>query len=853
MKKTNIEITRVDAPCDKGLSTEQVQERIRADKVNIIKNKVDKSYGKIIFDNVFNPFNIVLISIALIFLFFVIYLYSTNNGDIADKSFGFSKFTFLVPVLANSIIGSIQEIKSKKTLKKLKIVNEANCNVIRDGQEVTLPISNIVLDDIVHLKAGDQASADMILKEGVVEVDESLLTGESDSVKKNVGDTIYSGSSILVGSGKAAVYRVGDETYAATLSNKVKKLSRHKSELMTTINNIIKVLAIVLLVVTIIVITTLCIKIAKWGNDPSVWGDPSDNITYSLTDIGTWSKIILTAGAFAIGVIPTGLILLTSVTLAVSIVKLAHQHTMIQELYSLENLSRVDTICLDKTGTLTDGTMKVVETKSFIDEGEVKKHIQALLGASDDLNQTATALQNEFGSEKQEIKELIPFSSKTKSSGIVYLNGDSLTLGAPDYLLDKNSVEYSFVEEKAKEGKRVLALLLNNNLIALFVLVDNIRKSAKETLAFFYDNAVDVKIISGDNALTVSKIAQECGVKNYDKAISLENIELDTIPSLVEEYSIFARVSPEQKQAIVEALQGKGKKVAMTGDGVNDILALRKSNASITFAKATDAAKACSDVVLLDNDFSHLKEVVGQGRRVVNNVQRTAILFLMKTFAIAALSIVLIPFKRAQMYFSVENIYMMQTGVTAIGGLLLSLEGTKQPIRGTFKDNVIWKTIIAGSIVVLAVLIPIWLNQIPTMLGYDPIVNNSNVGSLISVLATFAGIDVAISMSLPLNRYRLTVIFIIIASCLILGFALPTSYIGGRASSFSMFKSPDGQFFHSQFFKEFFQPWNAPAIKALNSERGSYLTMAIFFSSALPICIVLMNLVNKWLRKKYNY
>ena len=852
MKKILPEIKSIDPEINHGLTAEQVEERIQAGKVNVIKNKVDKSYGRIIFDNLFNPFNIVLISIALVFLFFVIYLYSNGYGEVADKSFGFSKFTFLIPVLANSIIGSIQEINSKLTLKKLKIVNEANSSVIRSGQEKKIPISEIVLDDIAHLKAGDQASADMIIKEGQVEVDESLLTGESDAVKKTVGDTIYSGSSILVGACYCKVSKVGDETYASTLSNKVKNLARHKSELMTTINNIVKALAVLLVVITAVVIVTLCIKISRWGGDPSVWGEVDEGITYSLNDVGTWSKIILTAGAFAIGVIPTGLILLTSVTLAVSIVKLAREHTMIQELYSLENLSRVDTICLDKTGTLTDGTMTVVETKAYIPLEEVKRHIQVLLGASDDLNQTAIALQNEFGSVKENIKERLPFSSKTKSSGIVYLNGDRLTLGAPDYLLDKEGAEYAFVEEKAKEGKRVLAFLLNDKVIALFVIKDNIRSSAKETLAFFYENGVDVKIISGDNALTVSKIACDCGVKNPDKAISLEHIQLEEIPSLVEEYTIFARVSPEQKQAIVEALQAKGKKVAMTGDGVNDILALRKSNASITFAKATDAAKACSDVVLLDNDFSHLKEVVGQGRRVVNNVQRTAILFLMKTFAIAALAFVLIPFKRAQMYFSVENIYMMQTSVTAVGGLLLSLEGTKQPIKGTFKDNVLWKAIVAGSVIVLAVLIPIWLNQIPKMMGNQPIVNNSNVGSLISILATIAGVDVAIAMSLPINRYRLIVIGIIILTALLLGFALPTSYIGGKASSFSMFKSPDGNIFHSEFFKEFFQPWNAPSVKELNAERGAYLTMVIFFSLVLPICIFAMNLINRYLKKKYN-
>ena len=840
-KKNKVSVSHIDAPLDQGLSQEQVEERIRADQVNVTKNKIEKSYASIIFTNLLNPFNIVLFSIAFVFLFFVIYLNSHGHTDVADKYFGVTKFTFLAPVLINSVIGSIQEIHSKKVLNKLKIVNEANTIVLRDGQEKEIKISEIVLDDIIRLKAGSQASADMVLKEGHCEVDESLLTGESDLVKKNPGDMILSGSSIIIGAGKAQVIKVGEDTYAATLSAKVKKLSRHKSELMTNINNIIKFLGFMLIIITLVVFGTLCYKINRWGSDSSVWGG---EITYSLDSMATWSRIVLTGGAFAIGVIPTGLVLLTSVTLAISIARLASQKTMIQELFSLENLSRVDTICLDKTGTLTDGTMSVVETRCYIEENDVINHLKALMGASEDYNQTAQAILNKYGSEKVEVQEVIPFSSKSKSSGIVYPNGDKLILGAPDYLLNKESAEYQFVEKKAKEGKRVLALNLNNQLIALIVLADNIRASAKDTLAFFYENNVDVKIISGDNAWTVSKIAQDCGVKRADLAISLEGVELDEIPSLVEQYTIFARVSPEQKQKIVESLQDKGKKVAMTGDGVNDILALRKSNASITFAKATDAAKACSDVVLLDNDFSHLKEVVGQGRRVVNNVQRTATLFLMKTSAFIILAFVLIPFKRGQMWFSVENIYMMQTSVTAIGGFLLSMEGTKQPIRGTFKANVLPKAILSGILVVIAVLLPIMMNQIPRAFGGSPLISDNNVSSLISVLTTVAGLVVVIAMAYPLNHYRIMCIGVIVCAAFLLGMASPTSYIGGQASTFSMFKSPDG-FFHSQFFHEFFRPWNSPVVQELFTDYLSYVTIFGFFILFLPVYIWLIRKINK--------
>jgi cation-transporting P-type ATPase E len=850
MKKNIKPITRINADIHLGLTREQVNERAKNGYENTSHNKVEKSYARIIFDNFFNSFNVVLISIALIFLFFVIYLNATGNKEVADKYFGYSKFTFLLPVFLNSIIGTIQEINSKVILHKINIVNKAKNIVVRNGKEEQIISDDIVLDDIVHIQAGNQIVCDMILKDGNLEVDESLLTGESDLIKKGPGDTLLSGSSVIVGSGYGAVTKVGDETYASQLSDKVKKLSKQKSELMTSIYRLIRILAIVLIFIVIIVTSTMVYKVYRWGDDPSVWSEAGDS-TYSLSSAATWARIVLTVGAFCIGIIPTGLVLLTSLTLAISIVRLAKQKTLIQDLFSLENLSRVDTICLDKTGTLTDGSMLVDHEILYIEKEKILSYIRQFNQVSTDCNQTAIALKEKYGTEEVKEATFEPFSSKVKSSSLHYSNGDTLTLGAPEYLLDIEGEEYQKVKEEASKGNRVLAFKNNDQLIALFVLKDNIRTSAKETIEYFYENNLDIKIISGDNPLTVSKIASQCSVRNTNKYISMEKVSIEEIPSLVEQYTIFARVSPEQKKAIIEALQQKGRKVGMTGDGVNDILALRKANASITFNKATDAAKACSDVVLMDDDFAHLKEVISQGRRVINNVQRTATLFLMKTVCFVLLTLLLIPFKKGQMWFSVENIYMMQNSVIAIGGFLLSLEGTKEPIKGTFRSNVLSKALLSGIFMTIGAIIPILLNQIPTFFGATPLVNSSNVSSMISILTTMAGFIVMFAMSYPHNRYRIIVFAIAVASAVILGFAFPTSFIGGKASTFSMFRSADGNFFHSQFIREIFQPWNCPSINSLNSQPlGCYLTLGLFLVIGGPLYFFLLDFTKKRASKK---
>lgn len=844
-------IKRVEAAPEQGLTAQAVEERVQKGYVNIATDPNEKSTLKIIAGNLFTFFNTILMIIAGIFIAFIIYLNAIGRSDIANSHFGFSKFVFLIPAIMNVAMGSFQEIKSLGVIKKLKIVTSTKSRVIRDGKTVAVDATEIVLDDVVAISAGDQATADLIVLSGEVEVDESMLTGEADHVKKRAGDTILSGSSIIVGSARCRADKIGDDTYAAELTRKVKSGSRHKSELMSSIMKIIKVLTIGLCIVVTVVTATLMVKISMHGANTAIW----DGLALSLDDPVTWSLIVLTDGMFGIGMVPTGLVLTTSVALMVSIAQLTKKQTLVQELYSLENLSRVDVICLDKTGTLTDGTMAVCDVKAFIPMEEVERHARALMASVEDRNATSQAVFERFGvDENAQIKEAIPFSSAVKYSGLIYQDGKKLLMGAPDYLLSQDDERFAYVVERAKEGNRVIAMTLDGELIAFIAIEDHIRDTAADTLKFFRENGVTVKVISGDNPLTVSMIAQKCGIVNADKYISLQGVALEDIPAIAEEYTVFARVSPEQKEALVAALQSKGHKVAMTGDGVNDILALRRSDSSITFAKATDAAKSCSDVVLLDNDFSHLKEVVGEGRRVIGNIQKTAVLYLMKSTIVFILAFALIPLAKAQMWFSIENMYMLEAAVIGTGGFLLSLEPRRTPVRGSFLKNIVSQSITAGALATTAVLLSIMLNTVPKFYGYEPFIADVNVRPMMTILTTIAGIVVVFSMCIPFNKYRTIALTAVISVAAILGLMLPTSYIGGQAAGADMlaFDASAGQtIFDAQLLREMFQPMNCGVIRNLIADSNNFIVLRIFLYIAIPAFILSRFAVENYARKEY--
>lgn len=854
MKKKNIQrapIERIETDPYTGLTSEIVEDRVQKGYVNIATDPNEKSTLKILAGNLFTFFNTVLFTIAAITLGFMIYLGAIGRSEIVDTYFGFSKFIFLIPAVMNVAMGSYQEIKSLKVIKKLRIVTSTKSKVVRNGKVETLDATEIVPDDIIALSAGEQATADMTVLTGEVEVDESMLTGESDYVKKQVGDTILSGSSVIVGSARCRADKIGDDTYAAELTRKVKSGSRHKSELMGSIVKIIKLLTLGLIIAVLVVTVTMIVKVIMHGGDPNVW----DGLTLSLDDPVTWSLIVLTDGMFGAGIIPSGLVLTTSVALMVSIAQLTKKKTLVQELYSLENLSRVDVICLDKTGTLTDGTMTVSEVKSFIKQEEVERHARTLASAFEERNATLEAVYQHFGAEdKKYYKEVIPFSSATKYSGLIYLDDKKLLMGAPEYLLDKGDERLSYVTDQAKRGNRVVALTLDGELIAFIAIEDHIRDTAADTLKFFRENNVNVKVISGDNPLTVSKIAEKCGIENADKYISLADVPLEKIPDIAEKYTIFARVSPEQKEALVIALQSDGHKVAMTGDGVNDILALRRSDSSITFAKATEAAKSCSDVVLLDNDFSHLKEVVGEGRRVIGNTQKTTVLYLMKSIALIIFAFALIPFAKAQMWFSIENMYMLEAAVIGTGGFLLSLEPRRTPVKGSFLKNIGLQSISAGVLAACAILLPIILNTAPKFFGAEPFVSDLNVRPMMTVLTSIAGFVVVFSMCIPFNKYRTFALGSILFVAVVLGMMLPSSFIGGKAMSAPMlyFDSAAGEnIFDSQLFHEMFQPGNSEVVRSLLSDENNFIVLRLFLYVAIPTFILIRFAFETYTMKEY--
>ena len=842
---------RIQASPETGLSAAQAAARREAGLVNVSHEKTEKSTLRILADNTFTFFNTVLFLIAAVFIGFTVYLNATGRGDVAAANFGISKYVFLIPAVMNIAMGTYQEISSMKVIKKLRIVTESKARVIRDGQTEKLDAAEIVLDDVIAVFAGDQATADMEVLTGEVYVDESMLTGEADHVKKTPGDTILSGSAIIAGDARCRAVAIGDDTYAAALTRRVKSIGGPKSELMRSIMRLVKWNTVGLGVVLLVVFTTLILKIAATGGDPSVW----DGMTLSLTDPATWSLIFLTGGSYGIGMIPSGLVLTASVAMMVSIAGLTKKNTLIQELYSLENLSRVDVICLDKTGTLTDGTMTVVDVKSFLPEEEVARHARFIVGTAGERNATMEAVFQRFGTEEEpDVAEKIPFSSANKYSGVVYHDGKKLLMGAPEYLLPQGDPALAYAEENAKLGRRVVAMTLDGKLCAFIAIEDHIRDSAPDTLRFFQENGVTVKVISGDNPLTVSKIAQNCGIKHADRYISLAGVPLEEIPALAEDYTVFARVSPEQKEALVKALQAKKHKVAMTGDGVNDILALRRADSSITFAKATEAAKSCSDVVLLDNDFSHLKEVVGEGRRVIGNIQKTATLYMMKSVAVFLFAFALIPFAKGQMWLSVENLYMLEAAVIGTGGFLLSLEPNRKPVTGSFMTNILSQALAAGVLAAFAVLLPLMTNLIPRAFGAAPFIADTNVRTMMTLLMTAAGMIVVFSMCLPFSRYRAIAMGLLMGTAGVLGFMLPASFLGGETVGAEMlaFDAAAGQsFFDCALMRQMFQPWNCPAIQNLFADRNNFVLIRIFLYGAVPVYILVRFAVENLARKNY--
>lgn len=596
-----------------GLNDEQVNIRIKEGKVNYVPKAPARTFGQILRANLFTSFNAINVVLAVI----IILAGSPKNA------------IFVGVILVNTLIGVAQELRAKDILEKLSVISMAQAKVLRNGEINEIPIDNIVLDDVLYLETGMQVLADAeVIENNGLEVDESMLTGESDAIGKREGDALLSGSFIVAGECYARVNKVGKETYSSSLAEEAKQFKITNSELQSAINKIFKVLLWIIIPLTILLtVTQLRVPDATWQS----------------AAIGTVSGII--------GMIPEGLVLLTSATFIVSIIKLSKFDTLVQELCATEVLARVDVLCLDKTGTLTQGDLKLSEIKVIgdTDKLEVDRALAALVHNLPSKNPTQKAILDKYKEYDQNLKciDKIPFSSKRKWGGLTF-EGDlgSWILGAPEVILGK---EYVFiknmVEEEAKKGKRVLLLAkfhgeeLSDSLlgkiesIALLLIEDIIREAAPDVLDYFNKQGVEVKIISGDSPVTVSEVARRAGVQSWNKYVDARELpeDDDEFKNLVKDTTVFGRVTPHQKKKIVTALQEMEHTVAMTGDGVNDVLALKASDCGIAMANGSDATKAVAQLVLMKSDFSALPKVLEEGRKQINNLERVSELFLSKT------------------------------------------------------------------------------------------------------------------------------------------------------------------------------------------------------------------------------
>lgn len=667
-------LTRVKADPGIGLSAEQVKERFACHADNYKVESSTMSVSDIVKSNVFTYFNLVFAIIAVLL---------SIVGAWGDM-------LFLPIIVANTCIGIIQEIHSKKVLDKLSILNAPQSVVIRDGKKAKISADKLVLDDVVEFTAGSQIPADAKVIDGELQVNESLITGESDEITKRAGDQLLSGSFVVSGKAYARLEKVGKDSYISKLTLQATKSKKgEQSEMIRSLDYLIMVMGIIIIPIGIALFVQSFIY-----NE----GTLHDSITGMVAAI--------------IGMIPEGLYLLSSVAMAVSSVRLAQKKVLIHDMKCIETLARVNVLCVDKTGTITEPGMHVYEVELLdgVDEDATTKILADVVRAQNRDNATMEALQAHFTENGgMHAKEVFSFSSETKFSGAIMEDGKSYVIGAPEFVLRSQFEEYQEqIAEYSSKGYRVLVFgeyegtltkkPLTEPVVPMgFVMLANpIRKGAKETFTYFAENEVEIKVISGDNPLTVSVIAKEAGIANAERYVDASVLKTKSdYYNAVEEYTVFGRVTPNQKRMLVQALKAHKKTVAMTGDGVNDVLALKDADCSVAMASGSDAASNVSQLVLLDSDFSRMPSVVAEGRRVVNNIERTAALYIVKnifSMLLAVFSVILLldyPLEPTQ----VSLISMFTIGIPSF---ILALEPNKNPIRGHFLTNVLVKALPAG-------------------------------------------------------------------------------------------------------------------------------------------------------------
>lgn len=708
---------RIDTNLNTGLNDEQVQIQINNSLTNKNTTVPTKKISRIIFDNFFTLFNLLNLVLAIA-------VFSVSS---------YKNLLFMGIVITNTLISTIQEIKSKLTIDKLSILNSNKATVIRSSIKTEIDIDDIVLDDIIIFKAGNQIVTDSIIIEGEVSVDESFITGESELINYKSGDILKSGSFVVSGKCKAKVEHVALDNYTHIISKDAKYVKKVNSILMNSLNKIIKVLSILIVPLGILLFIN------------------QYNIDKNLE-----TSIVRTVAAL-ISMIPEGLLLLTSSVLAVSVIRLSKLKVLVQELYCIEMLARVDVICIDKTGTITDGNMEVIKVITLNENYDINNIMGNIISTLDSDNSTSEAIKKYFkNSNNMTVINQIPFSSDKKYSGVKFKEG-TFIYGAPDFLYNKTIKE---VEDNQKNRVLLLCKKEKNNIpIGVIVLKDTLRKNAKETLGYFKDQNVDIKILSGDNVITVINIAKEAGLKDI-RAIDVSMLLDKDLEKAVLNNNIFARVNPLQKKEIVEVLQDNKHFVAMTGDGVNDVLALKQADCSISIKNASDAARNVSQLILLDNDFSSIPNIVKEGRKTINNIERSATLLLAKT--IYAFFLVLI-FLFANFNYPFEPIQATLINFFTIGvpSFILALEENKERIKGDFLRHIISKSLPTSLTVVLNIIIL-------SILGNYLNINYEYISTISVIMTAFTGFLLLYKISVPFNTIR-KYLFIILITGFIIG------------------------------------------------------------------------------------
>lgn len=649
-----------------GLSSREVEDRIQRGLDNVQVNSSTRTVKEIVKENVFTYFNLIFTVLGILLVIV---------GSFKDLS-------FMLIVLANTVIGIAQEIRSKQTLDKLKLLKMPKSHVVRDGREKEVAVEKLVLDDIIILRAGSQIPADAQVVEGSVQVNEALITGESDEITKPAGAGLLSGSFVVSGECLARLTAVGRDSYISKLTLEATKDKKtEESEMIKSLDKMVRVIGIIIIPVGAVLL------VQEW---------------FVLE--GGFRDSVISMVAAVLGMIPEGLYMTASIAMVISAMRLARRDVLVQNMKCIETLARVDVLCVDKTGTITENEMKVDGFQIMDESGDedrIVRMIGDLVGQQNKDNVTMAAMQNFFTEKSGRMAEMIcPFSSKYKYCGVSY-GQNNFVLGAPEFVLRESFDRYGdYVNQMSEKGYRVLAfaqvgeapkgqpLSTRAHLLALIFLTNPIRKAAKETFGFFADNGVDIKVISGDNPVTVSNVALEAGIlgaENYIDARQLVNER--AIYEAVDRYTVFGRVTPEQKRMFVKALKRRGKTVGMTGDGVNDILALRDADCSVAMASGSEAASNAAQLVLMDSDFAKMPSVVAEGRRVVNNIQKAATLYLTKN--IFSLFLALFSVINVLSYpLTPSQITLISMFTIGIPSFVVSLEPNKSLIKGKFLTNV---------------------------------------------------------------------------------------------------------------------------------------------------------------------